>query len=150
MSEIQQKNYWVQVFNETTWREFIKAGGTVTGFRDSRWGHVQKLRKGDVLLCYLRGQSKWIGILEVLSEPLTKAISIHNFHDELSIFQMAQWSLYVMPSPAKWTHAAEANAKNQVRPFTKGELTSLLRSLEQERKRIAGVGGADGSQLRGP
>jgi len=30
----------------------------------------------------------------------------------------------------------------KVRPFTKGELTSLLRSLEQERKRIAGMGDA--------
>lgn len=28
----------------------------------------------------------------------------------------------------------------KVRPFTKGELTSLLRSLEQERKRVAGMG----------
>jgi len=38
----------------------------------------------------------------------------------------------------------------KVRPFTKGELTSLLRSLEQERKRIAGVGEAGGGQQLGP
>jgi hypothetical protein len=36
----------------------------------------------------------------------------------------------------------------KVRPFTKGELTSLLRSLEQERKRIAGMGGGK-QQLEG-
>ena len=31
----------------------------------------------------------------------------------------------------------------KVRPFTKGELTSLLNSLEHERKRIAGVSESD-------
>ncbi len=34
----------------------------------------------------------------------------------------------------------------KVRPFTKGELKSLLTSLEQERKRIAGMGNSN-SQL---
>jgi hypothetical protein len=32
----------------------------------------------------------------------------------------------------------------KVRPFTKGELTSLLTSLERERKRIAGMGDSKG------
>jgi hypothetical protein len=35
----------------------------------------------------------------------------------------------------------------KVRPFTKGELTSLLNSLEQERRRIAGM--ADDKQQLG-
>jgi len=47
MSNDQQKTYWVQIFNETTWAEFVQAGGKVTGFRDARWGHVQKMKVGD-------------------------------------------------------------------------------------------------------
>ena len=31
----------------------------------------------------------------------------------------------------------------RVRPFTKGELKGLLRSLEDERKRLAGMSGSD-------
>jgi len=128
MSNGEQKTYWVQIFTETTWAEFVNAGCKITGFRDARLGHVQKMKVGDIIICYLRGHSKFVGILELILEPyldmtpiwkeevfpcradvkliaslpLNEAISIHRFHDELSIFQVPFWSLYVMASPAKW------------------------------------------------
>ncbi len=46
----------------------MKAGGDVSGFRESRWKTVQRIKPGDYLLCYLTGVSRWIGILEVTSE----------------------------------------------------------------------------------
>jgi hypothetical protein len=47
------RNYWLDLFTGTTWQEFLDAGATVSGFRESRWSTVQKIRKGDYLLCYL-------------------------------------------------------------------------------------------------
>ena|SRR5437870_10612699 len=126
---VQQKTYWVQTFSETTWREFLESGGTVTGFGHTRWSYIQQqLKPGHILLCYLNGLAKWAGILEVASEPypdlapiwknkifpcrvdvkviialpLEKAISVHALRNRLSIFKTKHWGLYFITSPAKW------------------------------------------------
>ena len=59
------RNYWLDLFTGVTWNEFKDAGGNVSGFRESRWKTVQKIKTGDYLLCYLTGVSRFIGILEV-------------------------------------------------------------------------------------
>lgn len=64
-----KKNYWLDLFTGTTWQEFLDAGGNISGFRENRWTTVQKIKPGDYLLCYLTGVSRWIGILEVTSQP---------------------------------------------------------------------------------
>src|SRR5689334_17702624 len=63
------KNYWLDLFNLTTWQEFLDAGGQVSGFRENRWRSVQQMKPGDYFLCYLTGLSRWIGVLEATSEP---------------------------------------------------------------------------------
>lgn len=123
-----ERAYWVQVFTPNTWQRFLDSGGKVTGFRDLRWNHIQKLKPGDYLLCYLSGVSKWVGVLEVESEAyldtariwdedlfpcrvdvkvleklsLEIAVPIRDLEDRLSIFRIKNWSLYLISSPAKW------------------------------------------------
>lgn len=127
--------YWLDLFTGKTWQEFLDAGGEVTGFRESRWKTVQKIKPGDYLLCYLTGVSRFIGILEVTSEPyqddspiwsdvafssrvkvtpvvtLTPemAIPVHELRDELSIFQNLKsplaWTGHLRGSPTKWKKA---------------------------------------------
>jgi predicted RNA-binding protein len=53
------------LFTGTTWEEFLKAGGNVSGFRESRKKICQQIKPGDYLLCYCTGISRWIGLLEV-------------------------------------------------------------------------------------
>ena len=53
-----------------TWKEFLDHGGDVTGFREKRWKTVQKIRRGDCLLCYLTGASRWVGLLEAAGDPV--------------------------------------------------------------------------------
>ena len=62
------RNYWLNLFTYNTWEEFKKAGSNVSGFRESRWKTVQKIKKGDLFICYLTGISRFIGILEVTKE----------------------------------------------------------------------------------
>lgn len=64
-----KRRYWLDLFTGTTWKEFIEAGGSVSGFPESRWNLVQQVRVGDYLLCYLTGISRFIGILEVVKAP---------------------------------------------------------------------------------
>ena len=56
-------------FSPATWQEFVDSDMTVSGFRENRWSTVQRIRPGDYLLCYLTQVSRFIGVLEVTSEP---------------------------------------------------------------------------------
>src|SRR4051794_38049700 len=60
--------YWLDLFTHQTWTEFLKAGATVSGFRENRWKTLQVMKPGDILLCYLTGVSRWVGLLEVTGE----------------------------------------------------------------------------------
>ncbi|WP_435020720.1 hypothetical protein TA3x_001982 [Tundrisphaera sp. TA3] len=61
-------NYWLNLFTGKTWREFQEAGATTSGFRENNWGRTKGIRQGDILLCYLVGVKRWVGLLEVASE----------------------------------------------------------------------------------
>ena len=58
-------NYWLDLFTGTTWKEFRNAGSSVSGFSAKRRSVAQRVKKGDVLLCYLTGVMRWVGALEV-------------------------------------------------------------------------------------
>ena len=58
------KSYWLDLFTGLTWNEFISHGAAISGFRESRWSTVKKIKVGDILLCYLTGVSRFIGALE--------------------------------------------------------------------------------------
>ena len=60
-------NYWLDLFTGTTWREFRDAGANVSGFSAKRRSVAQRVKTGDVLLCYLTGVMRWVGALEVVS-----------------------------------------------------------------------------------
>ena len=114
--------YWLDLFTYETWQEFLAAGANVSGFRDKQWKVAQRIKPGDLLLCYLTGVSRWIGTLEVTGpayrdsspiwsknvfparlpvklldrlEPLT-AIPVIEMRDGLSIFRN-------LKSPHAWT-----------------------------------------------
>ena len=61
--------YLLDLFTPETWRAFQENGATVTGFRErhSQLAH-ERVRGGDVFLCYLTQVSRWCGVLEVESE----------------------------------------------------------------------------------
>jgi predicted RNA-binding protein len=69
VANVSTRTYWLDLFSPTTWQEFLEAGGTVSGFRESRWATVQQIKPGDYLLCYLTQISRFIGVLEVTSDP---------------------------------------------------------------------------------
>lgn len=126
------RSYWLNLFTGTTWQEFLDASAQVSGFRESRWKTVQKIKPGDYLLCYLTGVSRFIGIFEVSSKPYKDttpmwslalfpcrmqvkvvvalapetAVPIHDLREELSIFQNLKsphaWTGRLRGSPAKW------------------------------------------------
>lgn len=124
--------YFLDLFTGATWKEFCDAGSKVSGFRESRWATLQKVKPGDYLLCYLTGVMRFIGVLEVTSEPFKDstpiwkdedfpcrvkvktvvaltpetAVPVLELRDRLSIFSGMKspiaWTGHFRGSPAKW------------------------------------------------
>jgi hypothetical protein len=59
-------NYWLDLFTGTTWQEFREAGANVSGFRAKQVKWAQRMKPGDIFLCYLTGVMRWVGALEVI------------------------------------------------------------------------------------
>lgn len=59
--------YWLNLFSAETWNEFLRHGGTTTGFRESQKTRAEAVRVGDRFICYVTGLSRFIGILEATS-----------------------------------------------------------------------------------
>lgn len=49
-----ERSYWLDLFTDQTWREFLNSGGSVSGFSAFRWNTVKRIKPKDYLLCYLR------------------------------------------------------------------------------------------------
>src|SRR5690242_18308709 len=126
------RNYWLILFSEATWQEFLDSGAHISGFREGRWKTLQQVKPGDYFLCYLTRFSRWIGILEVSSAPFKDntpiwkdetfpsrvevkviisltpetAVPITLLRDQLSIFENLSspfaWTGHVRSSPTRW------------------------------------------------
>jgi predicted RNA-binding protein len=124
--------YWLDLFTGTTWQEFLDAGSKISGFRERRWKTVQAIKPGDFLLCYLTGVSRFIGLLEVISEPFRDdakiwkdesfpcrlrvkpvivltpetAVPVQDLRDRLSFFEDLKtpnsWTGHFRGSPVRW------------------------------------------------
>jgi len=126
------RRYWLDLFTGKTWEEFLKNGANVSGFKERRKNIATKIHPGDYLICYLTGLSRFIGVLEVLSEsffdetPIWEdqlfpvrfkvraihtldaktAVPIHDLRDKLSLFKSGKtsryWSGFFRGSPVQF------------------------------------------------
>ena len=61
-------NYWLNLFSGKTWEEFLENGGGVSGFPLTMKNGSKKVKKGDRMICYVTKISRFVGVLDVLSE----------------------------------------------------------------------------------
>ena len=111
-----ERSYWLDLFTDQTWQEFLKAGGDVSGFSAHRWNTVKRIKPNDYLLCYLTGISRWIGILEVVGEP---------FQDGARI-----WSDWDFPSRVKVRVVAGLTPETAVPVVEMWDTLSIFRDLK--------------------
>src|SRR5437879_13797472 len=79
--------YWLDLFTGQTWQEFRDYGASVSGFRKRMHNAVNRIKPGDVLLCYLTGVMRWVGALEVRGPSRDKKIiwEFDEFPERLSV-----------------------------------------------------------------
>ncbi|WP_118828962.1 EVE domain-containing protein [Salinibacter ruber] len=147
--------YWLNVYTETTWEEFLDHGADVTGFPDSSTGRrAKKIDLEDRLICYVKGEIQFVGILEVTSEAywdeneriwedrlfpwrlkvnplaavdLESGVPVRSLRDELSIFED-------MKSPNSWTGYLQGSPRSWKRRDGK----VIYRELRKKTSTVAG------------
>ena len=60
--------YLLDLFTPDTWRAFREKGGEISGFQQRQRRLAERVRQGDIFLCYLTRLSRWCGVLEIQSE----------------------------------------------------------------------------------
>jgi EVE domain len=153
--------YWLDLFTVDTWREFRGHGADVSGFSESRFSTVKKMKPGDLLLCYLTRASRWVGVLEVTGSafydeaPIWKSqvfpsrvpvrpvvaldpeygVPVLDMRDELSVFKGLNnpnlWSGRFRGSPAKWS---VADGEAIQRALSRAEVDPVERPLGKLRR----------------
>lgn len=58
---------YTNLFTPETWATFCERGATVSGFRDTQRRSAERLRPGDLFVCYTVRLSRWCGVLRVAS-----------------------------------------------------------------------------------
>lgn len=154
---VEKRTYWLDLFSPATWQEFLDAGSEVSGFRQHRWGTVRQIKPGDYLLCYLTQVSRFVGVLEVTSEPyqdlsksiwqedfpcrlkvrvvaalpIEAAVPVTELTDQLTIFQNLKsrnaWTGHVRGSPTRWK-AADGEAV--VKAVLEAQANPIIREVD--------------------
>jgi hypothetical protein len=69
--------YYIDLFSPETYEAFARSSRDVSGFRPRHIGVAERIKPGDIFVCYLTRVSRWFGLLEVAGGP---------FRDDRPIF----------------------------------------------------------------
>ena len=61
--------YYLNLFSPETYKAFERSNRTVSGFRKRQRHAANRIKPGDIFVCYLTKLSRWIGLLEVSAGP---------------------------------------------------------------------------------
>jgi predicted RNA-binding protein len=61
--------YYLNLFSPETYEAFTRSDRSVSGFRPRHRPAAQRITPGDRFVCYMTKLSRWVGILQVESEP---------------------------------------------------------------------------------
>jgi hypothetical protein len=63
--------YFIDLFSPETYANFAASSREVSGFRARHRGMAERVKAGDVFVCYLTRLSRWFGLLDVIDGPYT-------------------------------------------------------------------------------
>ncbi len=75
-------SYFLSLFSPETHAKYSASDRQVSGFRLRHRKAADKIGSGDVLVCYLTRLSRWVGLLDVVSESFESASPIYSDIDD--------------------------------------------------------------------
>ena len=147
--------YYLDLFTPETWNAFRSDGARISGFRDGLKRSAEKVKPGDIFLCYLVRLSRWCGYLEVASELFIDSKPIFQNPDPFNcrfkvlprvilelekaipIFEDQIWNHLSLTRglERKTGWAQTANLRASVRPIPTADGELLVRLLDQQAHR---------------
>lgn len=61
--------YFIDLFSPETYDAFSKSARNISGFRLRHRNIAERIKSGDIFICYLTRLSRWFGLLEVIDGP---------------------------------------------------------------------------------
>lgn len=61
--------YFINLFSPETYQAFGRSSRGVSRFSARQKGAAEKVKPGDVFICYMTRLSRWFGVLEVIEGP---------------------------------------------------------------------------------
>lgn len=62
-------SYYIDLFSPETYAAFAASSRDISGFRLRHKNMAERIKPGDVFICYLTRLSRWFGLLEVIEGP---------------------------------------------------------------------------------
>ena len=126
--------YLLDLFTPETWNAFREFGAGVTGFRDRhRRLAGERVRRGDIFLCYMTRLSRWSGVLEVQSELYDDSDPIYSDPDPFTVRFKVKPIVVLDPEMAipihdqkVWSNLSITNQHEQGNPYWTGFFRSSL------------------------
>jgi hypothetical protein len=78
-------NYYLDLFTPETWAAFRNHGCEISGFRENQRKSAERIKPGDIFLCYLVRLSRWCGVLKITSGTFTDTAPIFSDPDPFVI-----------------------------------------------------------------
>ena len=131
--------YFLDLSTPETWLAFREKGATVTGFRERhRRLASERVRHGDIFLCYLTRLSRWCGVLEAESEAYYDDSPIHDDLDPFTVRFRVKPIVMLEPESAipiyddkVWSRLTITNQYKRGTPFWTGFFRGSLNTIEE-------------------
>jgi len=148
-------NYWLDLFTPYTWQRFKEHGASISGFRlRQRRTAFERVKRGDLFLCYLVKLSRWCGVLEVCGDAFEDSSPI--FADENDPFSIRfkvrpkvmleferslpieelwlqlSFTKQLKPGSSGW--AQSAKIRQSLVPVSEQDGSVIVRALEQQER----------------
>ena len=62
-------SYYINLFSPETYEAFTHSSRDISGFRMRHKGMAERIKPGEMFVCYLTRLSRWFGLLEVIEGP---------------------------------------------------------------------------------
>src|SRR5690242_14406190 len=74
--------YYIDLFSPETYEAFARSSRDVSGFRPRQLSVAERIKQGDIFVCYVTRLSRWFGLLEVVDGPFSDDNPIFAVQDD--------------------------------------------------------------------
>lgn len=88
--------YFIDIFSPETFEAFKLSARDISGFRIGQKANAEKVRAGDILICYMTRLSRWVGVLEVIEGPFIDTTPIFSALDDPFVVRLRVSALAIL------------------------------------------------------